>query len=182
MSLRAIPMISIAFILYNIIVLFAKDSPPPVPVTPPAQTQAQPGTPTATTPAEVKPEAKPADAGGERWNAATRLMHQPLLRNIPLPPGEKWTMTIGDLLMLVTLMLLFVELLKSTYTSTASLLDHGLSMLVFVACLVEFIIVPNAATSVFFFITIATLIDVIAGYTIGIRVARRDLSIGGAGS
>jgi hypothetical protein len=32
---------------------------------------------------------------------------------------------------------------------------------------------------VFFFIVVATLIDVIAGYTIGIRVARRDLSIGG---
>jgi hypothetical protein len=53
-------------------------------------------------------------------------------------------------------------------------------MLVFVACLVEFILVDRAFTSVFFFITIATLIDVIAGYTIGIRVARRDLAIGGA--
>ena len=79
----------------------------------------------------------------------------------------------------MTLILLFVELLKSTYTSTASLLDHGLSMLVFVACLVEFIVYQKAATSVFFFILVSTLIDVIAGYTIGIRVARRDLSIGG---
>lgn len=102
----------------------------------------------------------------------------PLLSNIPLPSRARWSMTIGDLIMLVTLALLFVELLKSTYTSSASLLDHGLSMLVFVACLVEFIVVPKAATSVFFFIVIATLIDVIAGYTIGIRVARRDLSIG----
>jgi hypothetical protein len=40
------------------------------------------------------------------------------------------------------------------------------------------LIVPQAATSVFFLILIATLIDVIGGYTIGIRVARRDLSIG----
>jgi len=31
----------------------------------------------------------------------------------------------------------------------------------------------------FFFLTVATLIDVVAGYTIGIRVARRDLAIGG---
>ena len=104
----------------------------------------------------------------------------PLLKEIPLPSGARWSMTVGDLVMLVTLLLLFVELLKSTYTSTASLLDHGLSMLIFVACLVEFIVVRKAATSVFFFITIATLIDVIAGYTIGIRVARRDLSIGGS--
>ncbi len=52
-------------------------------------------------------------------------------------------------------------------------------MLVFVVCLVEFIVVKQAATSVFFLIMVATLIDVIAGYTIGIRVARRDLNIGG---
>ena len=75
--------------------------------------------------------------------------------------------------------MLFIELMKSTYTSSASLLDHGLSMLVFVACLIEFLVVPAAGTAVFFFITVAALIDVIAGYTIGIRVARRDLSIGG---
>jgi hypothetical protein len=68
--------------------------------------------------------------------------------------------------------------MKSTYTSTASLLDHGLSMLVFIACLIEFLLVKQAATSVFFFITVASMIDVMAGYTIGIRVARRDFSIG----
>lgn len=146
MSLRALPSIAIAFILYNVIVLLGGGSGDPA----------------------VMPEA-----------AATALLQHPLLKEIPLPSGARWSMTIGDMLMLVTLILLFVELLKSTYTSTASLLDHGLSMLVFVACLVEFIVVRKAATSVFFFIVIATLIDVIAGYTIGIRVARRDLSIGG---
>jgi hypothetical protein len=51
-------------------------------------------------------------------------------------------------------------------------------MLVFIACLVEFLIVPQAATSVFFFIMTATLVDVVAGAMIGIRTARRDLNIG----
>lgn len=134
MSLRALPMIVISFIIYNVVVFFSADA-----------------------------------------NAA--LARDVL--TLPLPSGVSWTMKMSDILMLLTLILLFVELLKATYTSTASLLDHGLSMLVFVACLVEFIVYQKAATSVFFFITIATLIDVIAGYTIGIRVARRDLSIGG---
>jgi len=89
-----------------------------------------------------------------------------------------WTFTWGDLILLVTMFLLFIELLKSTFTSTSTLVDHALSMLVFVAVLIEFLMVPQAATSVFFLILIACLIDVIAGYTIGIRVARRDLSIG----
>ncbi|MEO0809983.1 MAG: hypothetical protein AAFW82_04970, partial [Pseudomonadota bacterium] len=69
--------------------------------------------------------------------------------------------------------------LKATYTSSTSLLDHGLSMIVFVVCLVEFLMVSEAQTSVFFFIVIATFIDVIAGYTIGIRLARRDINFEG---
>lgn len=135
MSLRALPLIVGALILYNVVVVIG---------------------------------------GG---SDAAAFLQQP---RVPIPLTTKtFSLTWGDILILVTLLLLFVELMKSTYTSTASLLDHGLSMLVFVACLVEFLLVPAAATGVFFIITVATLIDVIAGYTIGIRVARRDLSIGG---
>lgn len=93
--------------------------------------------------------------------------------------GGVWRFTVGDLIVLFTLFLLFAELIKATYTSTSSLVDHGLSMIVFVACLVEFLLVPQAATSTFFLVMVATAIDVVAGFTIGIRVARRDLAIGG---
>ena len=89
----------------------------------------------------------------------------------------RWGFTWGDFLILLVLVLLFIELLKATYTSTTSLLDHGLSMIVFVICLIEFLLVKQAASSVFFFITLAAMIDVVAGYTIGIRVARRDFQI-----
>jgi len=54
-------------------------------------------------------------------------------------------------------------------------------IVVFVACLVEFLMTPLAANSVFFMIMVAALIDVVAGYTIGIRVARRDLTLGHGG-
>jgi hypothetical protein len=89
-----------------------------------------------------------------------------------------WTFTWGDLILLITLGLLFVEIVKSTFTTTSTLIDHALSMVVFIAILVEFLMVPQAATSVFFLILMSALIDVVAGYTIGIRVARRDLNIG----
>ncbi len=131
MSLRALPLIVIAFILYNLIVF---------------------------------------TLGG------VDVLKKEILP-IPLMKTTLW-LTWGDILILITMGLLFVELMKSTYTSTASLLDHGLSMLIFVACLIEFLLVKEAGTAVFFIITVATVIDVIAGYTIGIRVARRDFSIG----
>lgn len=100
------------------------------------------------------------------------------LVSITMLKGAQWVFTWGDLVILITLIVLFAELVKATYTRTASLVDHGLSMLVFVACIVEFLTVNAAATSVFFFIMVGALIDVVAGFTIGIRVARRDLSIG----
>lgn len=101
----------------------------------------------------------------------------PMLNN---PAG--WAFSWGDLIILVLLITLFVEILKATYTSTTAMVDHGLSMLVFVVALVEFLMVQAAQTSVFFFIVVASIIDVIAGYTIGIRVARRDIGFGGMGA
>jgi hypothetical protein len=97
---------------------------------------------------------------------------------IHLLSGGDWKFGWGDFILLVTLILLFVEIVKSTFTTTSTLIDHALSMVVFIAVGAEFLLVPQAATSVFFLILVATLIDVIGGYTIGIRVARRDLNIG----
>jgi len=110
--------------------------------------------------------------------AAEEFFRAPLL-TVNMIKGAQWIFTRGDMIVLVTMLFLFAELVKATYTSSVSLVDHGLSMLVFIACIVEFLIVNSAATSAFFFIMVAALIDVVAGFTIGIRVARRDLAIGG---
>jgi len=98
---------------------------------------------------------------------------------LPMVSGARWVFTMGDLIILLTMIVLFIELIKSTYTSSSQMIDHGLSMLVFIACLVEFLLVPKATSSVFFVILTATLIDVVAGALIGIRTARRDLNFGG---
>ena len=109
------------------------------------------------------------------------ILSKLLLPEIELPSGGVLKLTWGDFIVLLTFIMLFIEIVKATYTSTSSLIDHGLSMLVFVACLIEFLMTPLAANSVFFMIMVAALIDVVAGYTIGIRVARRDLSLGHGG-
>jgi hypothetical protein len=137
MSIRSLPLIVFAFVLYNVVVLLG---------------------------------------GGQ---APTEILRYEIF-SLPSFRGstQVWSFNWGDLILLITMLLLFAEILKATYTATASLVDHGLSMIVFVACLVEFLLVDAAFTSVFFLIMIATLIDVVAGYTIGIRVARRDIGFG----
>ena len=108
---------------------------------------------------------------------ADAIFREPLF-GLTLPSGGRWVFSRGDLLVLLTMFLLFIELIKATFTSTSAMIDHGLSMLVFIACLIEFIVAKPAATSVFFFIMMAALIDVVAGFSIGMRTARRDLNIG----
>lgn len=98
--------------------------------------------------------------------------------DVPMLSGAMWTFTLGDLLVAGTLFLLFIEILKATRTSGNSLVDHALSTIVFIICIIEFLVVPEAATSLFFFITLISLIDVIAGFSVTIRAARRDFAVG----
>jgi hypothetical protein len=96
--------------------------------------------------------------------------------------GDYWKFSFGDLLLLVSLMLLFVEVVKATRTTANEIINHGLSLLVFVIALIEFITLKGFATSPFFFIMCMTLFDVIAGYTISIVAAEHDLGLGRAGT
>jgi len=97
---------------------------------------------------------------------------------VPMLSDALWTFTLSDMLITGSLFLLFIEILKATRTSGNSLVDHALSTIVFIICLIEFLVVPEAATSLFFFITLITLIDVIAGFSVTIRAARRDFAVG----
>jgi hypothetical protein len=91
--------------------------------------------------------------------------------------GGRFTLTMGDLLIVVSLALLFVEIIKSTRSSNASVVDHLLSTGVFIVFLVEFLLVPAAATSVFFILMLMALVDLLAGFSVSIRSAGRDVSI-----
>ncbi len=98
---------------------------------------------------------------------------------IDMASGVQWIITFGDVMILLALLLLFVELLKSTSTGTAAIFNHALSMLVFIICLVEFLLHPAFATSVFFVIMIMALLDVLAGVVVTIISARRDVEFAG---
>ena len=96
--------------------------------------------------------------------------------------GDIWKFSFGDLLLLVSLALLFVEVVKATRTTSTEIINHGLSMMTFVIALIEFIALRGFATSTFFLIMVMTLFDVVAGYTISIVAAEHDLGLGRAGT
>ena len=92
--------------------------------------------------------------------------------------GVNWAITNGEMLVFVAITLLFVEIVKSTSTGTSSILNHAVSMILFIVCLVQFLLLPNFATSAFFIITSMTLLDVLAGVIVTIVSARRDFGVG----
>ena len=99
-----------------------------------------------------------------------------VLFSVTMMSGGVWSMTLGDLMILIGLFFLFVEIMKSTRTSNASVVDHLLSTFVFAAFLIEFLLVSGAAHSVFFALMMIALVDVLAGFSVSIRAAGRDVN------
>lgn len=99
--------------------------------------------------------------------------------SIPMVSGIAWAVSLGDLMIVGSLILLFFELLKSTRIGSVSILEHMLSMVVFVLILVEFLLLGAASSTVFFILLVMALIDVVAGFTMSITGATRDMSMSG---
>lgn len=93
--------------------------------------------------------------------------------------GQIWQFSVSDLVVIIGLGLLFVEVVKATRTTAIEVINHALSMLVFIVALVEFITLPAFATSSFFFLVLMALFDIVAGFTISIVAAKRDLGVAG---
>lgn len=99
------------------------------------------------------------------------------LFSLRMMSGGTFAMTTGMALIVVALILLFVEIVKATRTSNASVVDHLLSTFVFVAFLVEFLLVKDAAHPVFFTLMVIALVDVLAGFAVSLRSADRDVNL-----
>jgi hypothetical protein len=116
-----------------------------------------------------------AFAGAAAGHDAMSILSSAIM--VPVFSGDHWKISVGDGLMAFALLLLFVETVKATGTGRREILNHAFSMLTFVGALVEFIVLRGFGTSPFFFITAMCLFDVVAGYTIAIIAAKRDMPV-----
>jgi hypothetical protein len=114
--------------------------------------------------------------GGVNTTDAAAQLAGPLF-TIHMTSGGAWPVTLGDLFLAASLVVLFVELLKSTNSRNIAIINHSLSLILFVACLVEFLLLKGFATSVFFLITLMVLLDVLAGFIVTIVSSRRDIDL-----
>ena len=94
---------------------------------------------------------------------------------LPLLSGSMLPFLGGAVLLVVGLLLLCVEVYRATSSSTAAILNHVLSLVVFIVALIDLLVMPRMANMTFFLIVLMTLSDVIAGFTVTISTARRDI-------
>ncbi len=122
--------------------------------------------------------------GGSVFGSGPFAM-EPFLRGslwtITLSSGDPWVMTNGDVFVIVGLFMLGIEGLKSTATGKTSMINHMLSMLVFIAAFVLFLLVKGFGTTTFFMLAVMALIDTMVGMLTSIVTARRDFGVASPG-
>ena len=106
---------------------------------------------------------------GVAWTAPVATVH--------MMSGEDWVLTWEDLLLAFAIFLLWIEIIKSTRIGMRSIMDHVLAMALFIAMLVEFLLVRQAGTSTFFLLMIIALVDVLAGFIVSIRSSQRRVEV-----
>ena len=108
---------------------------------------------------------------GVSWTGTVSTVH--------MVSGADWTMSAGDMLLVLAILLLFGEIMKSTRIGARTVVDHALSLILFLGMIVEFILVKQAATATFFLLLVVSFIDVLGGFAIALRSAQRDLTVEG---
>jgi hypothetical protein len=99
------------------------------------------------------------------------------IATIRMVSGAEWGISISDILIMLALVCLFFEIYKATRTGNRSIVDHMLSMVLFVGLLLEFILWKPFGTSTYAIFLMISLVDVVGGFTISIRTARRDFAL-----
>ena len=100
------------------------------------------------------------------------------LFSLPMASDVRWQLRVSDCLLLFSLLMLSIEIVKSTSSKSGAIINHAASMVLLLVCLVLFLLVGNFATSTFFLITMMALLDVLAGVMVTIVSARRDFGVG----
>jgi hypothetical protein len=101
------------------------------------------------------------------------------LFNITMPSGAPFVLTVATSIVLLALVLLGVEVVKAARIGAGSIVDHLLATALFVAALLEFLLIRQAATSTFLVLTAIALLDLVCGFAVSIRTAIRDVSLNG---
>jgi len=105
---------------------------------------------------------------GVSWSGA--------LTSVQMASGADWTVSAGDILIALAMLLLFAELVKARFVRR-SVVDHALSLILFLGMVAEFVLVKEVASGLFFLLLVISFIDVLGGFTVSPRSAPPDVKV-----
>ena len=106
-------------------------------------------------------------SGGRHASNVARMAEPVFMA--PAAGGGHWPVSLGDLIVFVSLVILFIEQMKSTASRHIVIINQSLSLVLFIGCLVEFLLFAAFANVTFFLLTFMVLLDVVAGFVVTIR-------------
>ncbi len=89
---------------------------------------------------------------GVSWTGAVTTVHT--------VSGADWSMSADDMLVTLAILMLFGDVMKSTRIGIRAVVDHALSLILFLGMLVEFLLVNQCATATFFLLRVISFVDV----------------------
>jgi hypothetical protein len=98
---------------------------------------------------------------------------------LPMMSGGTLAISSSDVIVAGSILILLIEMIKAARMSRRSIVDHMLSMMLFVGMLAEFLLVKQAASTTFLLLLVISFVDVAGGFAVSIRAAQRDVSVSG---
>ena len=92
---------------------------------------------------------------------------------ITLMSKDIWMVTLNDMLVALSILLLWLEVMRAARPAPKYFTDHFLSLLVFGAAAAEFVMLPKFGNATFFLITLTAMVDFLAGISLRARRPRR---------
>ncbi len=108
---------------------------------------------------------------GQSWESDSSTLNF-VLFDLNLASGKVISFQIEHVLLVLGMVVLYLEILRSTRNSLHTVIDHTLSTLVFIGFFTQFLLVPSGGNFTFLLLTMMSLLDVVAGFTISISNTR----------
>ena len=97
---------------------------------------------------------------------------------LTMASGDIWRMSVGSLLVSLSILCLFFEVLRSSRPTNAAIGENISTAIVWIICVVLFLLGRGFGTSEFFLIVLMLLIDFLTDSAVMVFTAKRSIGIG----
>ena len=110
------------------------------------------------------------------YNMVVFLLNMPFTETafaVPLVSDRRLPVSVGDLVVAIGMLLLYVEVMKAARPGGKGIMDHVLSFVLLLAIAGELVLVPRASTVTLLLLAVLGFVDLLTGISLSLRARRR---------